>query len=111
MCKETFKLLPLLRDHLVLLYHCPLEDSCNFVPSLKNNYSLLEYDSSSGKMFCTLCRKHKKKNAFSTSRSSNFGRSALTDHSKSLEHTDAFRATHESKQATPVFASAIESAF
>ena len=33
------------------------------------------------------------------------------DHSKSLEHTDAFRATHESKQATPVFASAIESAF
>ena len=63
MCKETFKLLPLLRDHLVLLYHCPLEDSCNFVPSLKNNYSLLEYDSSSGKMFCTLCRKHKKKNA------------------------------------------------
>uniref|UniRef100_A0A1X7VE37 C17orf113 probable zinc finger domain-containing protein n=1 Tax=Amphimedon queenslandica TaxID=400682 RepID=A0A1X7VE37_AMPQE len=94
----------------ILQDSCPLENSRNFVPSRKDNYSWLEYDSSSGKMFCTLCRKHKKKNAFSTSGSTKFRRSALTDHSKSLEHTDAVCATHKSKQAFPIFASAIESA-
>lgn len=57
-------------------------------------------------MFCAVCKSHKK-NAFGTVGSSNYRRSALTDHSKSLEHSEA---SHEASQATPMFASAIQSA-
>ena len=50
------------------------------------------------------------KNTFATSGSVNFRRSALTDHSKSMEHTDAVRASLESSAAAPVFSSAAETA-
>ena len=61
-------------------------------------------------MFCTVCKNHKKKNAFATSGSSNFRRSAFIDHSKSLEHTDAICAILEAKQAAPIFATLSEQA-
>lgn len=84
------------------------EERRGYVLSWKNNYTWLDYND--GKMFCSLCRSNKKKNVFATSGSTNFRRSALTDHGKSLEHTEAVRASQQSNQAAPFFVSAIESA-
>ena len=74
-----------------------------------SQYSWLEYDTIGCKMFCTVCKKHKK-NAFATSGLSNFRRSALIDHSKSSEHTDTICAVLKAKQAAPVFATLSEKA-
>ena len=80
----------------------------HFVSSWKAQYSWLEHDG--GKMYCTLCKTHAKKNIFGTSGSTNFRRSALSDHSKTSEHTDAVRASLEAAQAAPVFATVSERA-
>ena len=81
-----------------------------FVQSWTENYPWITYDKEECRMYCSICKQHKKKNTFASSGSTNFRRSALVDHGKSGEHTDALRLSLESKQAAPVFATAIETA-
>ena len=52
-------------------------------------------------MHCTLCRKFGKRNAFATLGSTNFRRSALSDHTKSKDHVNAIRAEQDAKDAAP----------
>ena len=75
----------------------------HFVLLWGSQYSWLDYDTIRCKMFCAVCKNHKK-NSFVTSGSSNFRRLAFIDLSKSMEHTDAIHAMLKAKQAAPVFA-------
>ena len=68
-----------------------------FVSSWKEHFPWVEYDGM--KMFCRVCKTHKKKNAFASSESTNFRRSAFTDHTTSMDHSDAIRVEHESAKA------------
>ena len=85
-------------------------DERHFVNSWKDNYPWIKYDDTNSKMYCITCKKPKKNNIFATSGSINFRRSALTDHSRSMEHVDAVRAEQESTNAAPIFTSAMEMA-
>ena len=80
----------------------------HFVTSWKDSFSWLDFDC--GKMYCTLCKTCGKKNIFGQSGSTNFRRSALIDHSKSSDHTDAVRSTLEATQAASVFTAVRERA-
>ena len=85
-------------------------DERHFVNSWKDNYPWIKYDDTNSKMYCITCKKQKKNNIFATSGSINFRRSALTDHSRSMEHVDAVRAEQESTNAAPIFTSGMEMA-
>ncbi|CAG8631915.1 16913_t:CDS:2, partial [Cetraspora pellucida] len=63
----------------------------NIQQSWKDSYPWLEYDTSSNRMFCTLCHTCNKANAFATSGSTNLKLYVVKEHEQTKDHVDSYK--------------------